>query len=270
MSQTDIDTRTLAQEVAKHLPGRWKVEDPTDPENRYSHYATIRCHSGGYPEAMAISMHGIGPKISVSGHYPWATDAEGRRFSIHDRSRYAEGGQRLERPSINVSRNRAPEAIARDIERRLLDDVQDWLKWWVNTMREAQTFEDESMRLRDELAEIVEGYTRKEAPQHISAYDFGSGNRMGEDGYMREGTVSGPNSVRVHLDSLSAEKARAVLLAYMDKPTPSEAKVREAAVSVMVQLLEIRDGLSRELDHELYDDLTPMAERLRAALEGGR
>lgn len=107
MSETHIELAKLGGEIAAHLDG-WSVE--ADAE--CAHHASLVHRDGG---RVSLWYDRRTRKMRVSGQWP-----RGRSGGLRSARDWRVIAWDAKEPSVNVSLDREPKAIARDIERRFL------------------------------------------------------------------------------------------------------------------------------------------------------
>jgi len=105
IDETKVDLLGLGEAVAGHLEG-WTLDRE----------ATLKWHT---PPMAVVLVDGDGREIRLDGRSGMGPRDKLHVFGIYPTAR---GCMEEERPSINVSATREPEAIARDIKRRFLPD----------------------------------------------------------------------------------------------------------------------------------------------------
>lgn len=121
----EVDIHDLAPRIAEWMtPGKWKVAKQKKRPANMSQANDYPILEG--PDELKIALHvewRDKTRISVSGVYPTEVDTRGRMQHYgNDAKKYDESW-----PSISVSGMRTAEAIARDIQNRLLPDVENLL-----------------------------------------------------------------------------------------------------------------------------------------------
>jgi hypothetical protein len=208
----ETETKTLptpaevGPEIAQHLEGDWTVE-LTD---NWDH-AIILCEANGVRLYVGVNQEYSNHKksFSISGDYPALKsppDPQGRTTTTRYSARY---GETL--PSIGCSRTKSGKQVARDIERRLLEDVREHTATWNTQREEWRQHEEGAHGLAAHLAEVTGGRVCGDGTVLDIPKPDGNG------GYIHEARVSSPNSVRMTFWSLTAEQAERILLAYLGR-----------------------------------------------------
>lgn len=96
---SEINVQELAEAIAAYLPGGWRAGKPVESDWGPSRSATIEYDEGG---CIALYYDSYRKHVSCCGRYPHPLQ------------------HGVEEPKIRFSPGRKPQALARDIERRLL------------------------------------------------------------------------------------------------------------------------------------------------------
>ena len=107
----DVNVQQLAEDIAAHLPEGWRAGKPVESDWGPSRSATIEHRDG---PVVSLYWDSYRKHVSCSGRYP-LRDGNQCSPSSWGALRYDET-----EPRIRFSPTRKPQALARDIERRLL------------------------------------------------------------------------------------------------------------------------------------------------------
>lgn len=201
---TRQEQHDYAAEIAGHMKG-WEYD--AEGSRGYDGELMPGVRLAG-PGGRALSIFFDDRKKRLTAKGSWPKD-DGRYRSAHD-YRAIEYGQN--EPSISASMTRPAQAVARDIERRLLPDFE---KVWRKVQEYISYEKDYRYTVAARKAALSEGLAhvkenQRAADPNKGDFDLGSINKLGWYGNMQV-TGGEAGCVTIKLHSLTVEKARAVL-----------------------------------------------------------
>lgn len=200
MSTTDTVNKAhaLAMLVAMALGNGW--QSGNTPGTEVGNYgngtrATVKGPGGA---ELGLYLDEVKGKLNIVGRMP---KREGGRFYGLS---YAQS-----QPNINVSADKSPEAIARDITRRLLPLYQSLLAGARQEQAAEMSFDQRTAANANRLAQFL-GHERAGTDRHFKEATFSLPYKR--DSLWGEGNVAG-DKVELNLRNLTPDQAEAVLRA---------------------------------------------------------
>jgi hypothetical protein len=191
----NLDFATLAQQIACNLEGwTWEVPKNDDVRDAWQLLA------GPDGAKLHLRYDKYGGRIAIHGEYP---RSGGTIYPWRDKDRPND---------ITVSAQREPRAIARDIQRRFLQEYLVAYRKGLELLNTARAQEQAKKDLAARLAKLCG------EPLRTNGLEF---SRYQADCFHLEVRVDNPGRVRATIDCLDGEQAEAVLKFLLQQAKPS-------------------------------------------------
>jgi len=190
----NLEFATLTQQIASHLEG-WTWDEPKN-----EHVDDWQLLAGPDGAKLHLRYDKYGGRIAINGEYP---RSGGTIYPWHDKDRPND---------ITVSAQREPRAIARDIERRYLQEYLVAYCKGLELLSTARVHEQAKKDLATKQAKLCG------ESLHASGLEF---SQYRDDCFHLQVRVEHPDCVRLTIDDLHAELAEAVVKFLLQQARPS-------------------------------------------------